>query len=510
MTLMVAILGGGSIVFLLRFLVALHQESRLAAARPESVSRLMLEPPPSRDRQVVVMNPRMTSKVNTSGRRIVAVSIAAVLLILAAPGRAQTSAPAATAQEVRELRELVQQLQAKVAQLEAQQSKETSEATSQAPGNAQTSQANPSNANALSADDRGVLDFLRGTTINLGVDGYYGYNFNRPIGRVNQLRAYDVGSNSFSLNQAHLIFEQAPDAASGRRFGARLDLQFGQAAEAAQGSPASEPRPQVYRPVWQAYGTYAAPIGSGLTVDFGKWASPMGIESNYSKDQINYSRSLLFFALPFYHTGVRATYQFNSALSVGYAVVNGFNQAEDFNSFKSQMIFVNTHPTKSVSWNFVYHNGQEQAAAAPGSPQPDGRLHIIDTNITWAVTPKLTLAAEGDYFVSRVFSESAPAHITGGAGYVRYQLTPKAALAARAEYLSDRGGFFSGTTQALKETTLTYEYKFADGFMTRAEWRRDFSNQPFFLTETPDVLKKEQNTATVGLMWWWGRKQGSW
>ena len=25
-----------------------------------------------------------------------------------------------------------------------------------------------------------------------------------------------------------------------------------------------------------------------------------------------------------------------------------------------------------------------------------------------------------------------------------------------------------------------------------------------------DVLKKEQNTATIGLMWWWGRKQGSW
>jgi len=33
------------------------------------------------------------------------------------------------------------------------------------------------------------------------------------------------------------------------------------------------------------------PFGSGLTVDFGKWASSIGFENNYSKDQANYSRS---------------------------------------------------------------------------------------------------------------------------------------------------------------------------------------------------------------------------
>jgi len=65
-------------------------------------------------------------------------------------------------------------------------------------------------------------------------------------------------------------------------------------------------------------------------------------------------------------------------------------------------------------------------------------------------------------------------------------------------------------TQALKETTATAEYKFAEGFLARAEWRRDFSNQPFFLTALPNVLKKEQNTATLGLIWWFGQKQSAW
>jgi hypothetical protein len=75
--------------------------------------------------------------------------------------------------------------------------------------------------------------------------------------------------------------------------------------------------------------------------------------------------------------------------------------------------------------------------------------------------------------------------------------------------LSDRGALFSGLTQALKEHTLTAEYKFGEGFLLRGEYRRDYSNLPFFLTDFPDVLKKEQNTATLGLIWWFG-KEGSW
>lgn len=511
MNLLLAVLGGSSIAFLLRFFLALHSEIRTVRSKRTSVNHTHHERPAHGER-VVMMNASSMERGRKAAadRRVVAISLAALLLILPPHSGAQTIEPPASAQEVRELRALVRQLEEKVTQLEAQQTK-GGEGAGVPQAGASSGPASPTSpSNVLSEDDRGVLDFFRGTTINLGVDGYYGYNFNRPVGRVNLLRAYDVSSNSFSLNQANLILEQAPDVASGRRFGARLDLQFGQATEAAQGNPANEPRPQVYRPVWQAYGTYILPVGKGLSVDFGKWASPMGVEGNYSKDQINYSRSYLFDFLPFYHMGVRATYQFNNVITAGYAVVNGINQTEDFNGFKSQMVFLTLHPTKTVSWSTTYHVGQEQRDAVPGAPTPDGRLHILDSNVTWTVNPKLTLVAEGDYAINRVFSHSAPQHVGGGAVYARYQLTPKAALAGRAEYLSDRGGLFSGTTQALKETTLTYEYKLGEGFLMRTEWRRDFSNQPFFLTETAGRLKKEQNTATVGLMWWMGRKQGAW
>jgi hypothetical protein len=69
-----------------------------------------------------------------------------------------------------------------------------------------------------------------GATLNYMFDGYYEYDFNHPIGRIQYLRAYDVLSNSFSINQADVVFALDPNVAEGRRYGVRLDLQFGQAA----------------------------------------------------------------------------------------------------------------------------------------------------------------------------------------------------------------------------------------------------------------------------------------
>ena len=387
--------------------------------------------------------------------------------------------------------------------------------------------------NAISAEDRKDLDFLRGTTINLALDTYYEYNFNDPVGRVNLLRAYDVLSNEFSLNQADIVFEHAPDVAAGRRWGGRLDLQFGQATDTLQGNPANEPRPEIYRNIFQAYGTYVVPVGKGLTVDFGKWGSSIGIEGNYTKDQMNYSRSYWFNFLPFYHMGARVTYPVNDRFALNYWIVNGTNQVEATNGFKDELFGFTAKPKKSVAWTFNYYLGQEhpdRVLVAPTSPipvqpglsfaainpAPNGLTHIFDSYVTWQATPKLTFALEGDYFIQRLWRNaapgmsSAPSHVAGGAAYAQYQISSKFALATRFEYMSDPEGLFSGIDQSLKENTLTFDYKLTDGFLMRYEWRRDYSNEPTFLSDVQGILRKDQNTATLGLVWWWGRKEGAW
>jgi hypothetical protein len=289
-----------------------------------------------------------------------------------------------------------------------------------------------------------------GATLNYAFDGYYGYDFNHPIGRVEYLRAYDVLSNAFSINQADVVFALDPDVAAGRRYGVRLDLQFGQATATLQGNPANEARPDIYRNIFQAYGTYVVPMGKGLTLDVGKWSSSLGIEGNYAKDQVNYSRSFYFNYLPFYHAGVRANYKLNDKLAVNYWIVNGTNQAEPNNSYKDELFGFTVQPRKNILWNVNYYVGQDHpdstaatnctAPVQPGlclqeiNPAPDGKTHIFDSYVTWNATPKLSLSVEGDYVISRLWANaapgesSAPSHVDGGAAYARYQLTPKMAL----------------------------------------------------------------------------------
>jgi putative OmpL-like beta-barrel porin-2 len=440
-----------------------------------------------------------------------------------------TESPVAMQERITRLEAEVEQLKAMVKQLQPQ-SQGTTASSSAAPSDSTSS---AKELQVLQQADSKTLQFLRDTTINLSLDAYYAYNFNHPVGRVNALRAYDVLSNEFSLNQASVVFDHPPDVSAGRRWGGRLDLQFGQATETLQGNPANEPRPQVYRNIFQAYGTYIIPVGKGLNVDFGKWGSSIGIEGNYTKDQINYSRAYWFDFLPFYHMGLRATLPINDRFSVNYWVVNGTNQVEATNAFKDQLFGFTAKPRKSITWTVNYYLGQEhpdRVAVAPNSPipvqpglsfvalrpAPDGRTHIFDTYVSWEASSKLTLALEGDYFIQRLWQNagpgrsSAPAHVDGGAAYARYQLTPRMALGTRAEYMSDRGGLFSGLTQALKENTVTFDYKLAEGFLMRYEWRRDYSNVATFLTDTQGVLAKQQDTATVGVIWWWGRKESSW
>src|ERR1700746_4078945 len=321
----------------------------------------------SKKRRRVVL--RKLWMLNSQGRWVAVVALCAS----AAAGHAQSSqaevtpsnqSPQAMQERIDKLESEVRELKEMVKQLQPASVSPTTHAVSDAGTGTNIP---PEPQNLLQPEDRKALDFLRDTTINVGIDTYYAYNFNHPVGRVNLLRAYDVLSNEISLNQASVIFEHAPDLSAGRRWGARLDLQFGQATDTLQETPLTEPRPQIYRNIFQAYGTYVVPIGKGINIDFGKWSSSLGVEGNYTKDQINYSRSYWFYFLPFYHIGLPASVPLNDKLGVNYGVVNGTNQVEATSGFKDQLFGFTAKPNKSVSWTLNYYLGPEHADRAPST-----------------------------------------------------------------------------------------------------------------------------------------------
>lgn len=513
------VLAPSAVSFLLWVLYHFHLESKRSKERKRHTIALVHQD-----------GYRSRSKLRTVGIGVLAFTLA---------GRAQSvpqQAIAGSDTQAGALEKKLEDLQSELdevrAQLRALHSGPNTNAQSSAPSSSPVNNAQPVTSEISAKGEKPPL-IPASSTLNVTFDGYYGYNLNHPTGRVNSLRAYDVLSNSFSLNQAAVIFELPPDVESGRRFGTRVDLQFGQATATLQGNSSNENRPDIYRNIFQAYGRYVAPAGKGLTLDFGKWASSLGYEANYTKDQLNYTRSFFFYYLPFYHMGVRANYQLNDKIAVNYWLTNGTQQTEPFNSFKDEMFGFNITPTRRLNWTVNYYLGQEHpdvmpssncgtAPVQPGlcltpiSDPPNGKTHIFNTYATWQITSRFLLGGEADYVIQRLWANaapgksSAPSHVDGGAAYAQYQFNPRASFAARTEYLSDRGGLFSGTTQALKETTGTFTYKFGDGLIGMAEYRRDWSNQLFFPTSNAGTHAGHQDTATIGLVWWYGGKEGTW
>ena len=129
------------------------------------------------------------------------------------------------------------------------------------------------------------------------------------------------------------------------------------------------------------------PVGRGLQVDFGKFASNLGYETNYAKDNFNFSRAYLFNFLPFYHMGLRTTLPVSDKVTLMYMLTNGIQQTEDFNNFKSSHVTAIVKPVSAVTWTTSYYAGREQPDR--GAPDgPDGWFKVFDTNGSITATPR--------------------------------------------------------------------------------------------------------------------------
>lgn len=349
----------------------------------------------------------------------------------------------------------------------------------------------------------------RDVTFGATLEAYYQYNANAPPDRISLLRAYDTRANTFAIQQATVLAELAPAPDAGRRYGLRADLMFGQATETVQGNPANEPRPDAYRHVWQAYGSYVFPVGKGLRTDVGKFASMLGYETNYAKDNDHFSRAYLFNFLPFYHSGLRASLPVSDAVTLMYMLTNGVQQTEEFNDFKSSHVAAVVVPVKNVSWTVNYYFGQEQADRAEPTG-PDGFFRVLDTYFSWAPTSRVRLGADVNHVTNEVNAADEPTALTGLGLYGRVKPSAPSTIAVRYERLDDEG-LFGGVAQVVQEVTLTAEWQFADGFLVRGEFRRDWSNVAFFTGPGgAGDLRTTQPTGLIGLVWWFGNKTGTW
>ncbi len=336
------------------------------------------------------------------------------------------------------------------------------------------------------------------------IDGYYSYNANRPSnlanGQINDLYNFNDKTDQFNLAEARLTLNHDPDP-----IGAHVDLLFGRANDLVNG-PASASNG---RYIEQAFMSLKPPKAKGLELDFGKFVTSAGAEVIESKDNWNYSRSLLFaWAIPYFHFGLRSSMPVSKTDTIGVQVVNGWNNVTTNNGGVT-IGLTNALVKPKYTWNLNVYSGPSNANTQKGY------RNLIDTTLLLTPNAKFNAYLNYDYGQNRdaitgtgstATGDNKLNHWQGIAVAAHEQLTGTQALAGRFEYFNDPQGYQTGMAQEVKEFTATYEYKWAEGLLSRIEYRRDWSDENFFHKGDSNMVAA-QSTLSAGFVAFFGPKR---
>lgn len=329
----------------------------------------------------------------------------------------------------------------------------------------------------------------------LTLNGYLDTSYNLRSGNGSftgggTTRVFDNDRNSFSVQQAAFILAKQPKEG----FGGLLNITAGKDADVigAFGSGSTTDNFDVT----QAFVQYAT---GPLTLMGGKYVTLAGAEVINSLNNTIFSRSILFgYAIPFTHTGVRATYALSDTLSLIGGVNNGWDDMRDTNSNKTVELGVSYAPLKNLSLVAQSYIGRERLCGSTCNTGPEGQRFLIDLVGTYNATDKLTLVLNLDYARQSgngtIFTPAGTSNAKwqGVAGYATYQLTEKWRTTLRGEYFDDRDGYRTTVPQKWKEVTLDLSYLAHKNFELRTDLRFDRSSVPSFVDANGVTSGKNQ------------------
>jgi Putative beta-barrel porin-2, OmpL-like. bbp2 len=247
------------------------------------------------------------------------------------------------------------------------------------------------------------------------IDLYYQYDFNEPLSNERPPFVYNHKKHnrpSVNLSMLKLAYNK-------NKWKGNLALMAG---DYARNNLAAEPR-------WLQY-VYEANVGYRFTDKFSAEAgilpSHLGIESAISKDCWNLSRSLLAENSPYFETGMKLNYTFNSRWSASVLLLNGWQHIKENNKSKAigtQLVFKPHDKWLLNSSSFI---GNEQPDSVAAHVRVFHNLYI-----TYELTRKMNIAF--------LFDAGTEERQTwwGTAALFQYKINKKLNAAARAEYYND-------------------------------------------------------------------------
>jgi hypothetical protein len=348
----------------------------------------------------------------------------------------------------------------------------------------------------LHAQTNTILTALSSTTLSGYVDT--SAQWNMGTGNANN-PPYAFGgptkADGFNLNVVDIALDKPMDEGQWSA-GYHVDLWFGPDANSlgTQSTTAAGAGDLAIR---QAYVTLRTPIGNGIDWKLGVFDTIIGYESFSSPNNPNYSHSYGFSIEPGQHTGLLATYQATSDLSISAGIANtattsSINNRSRIESLKSYMASVTyTAPT---NWGWV-SGSTFTAGVVNGSSSNTGEGLPANTQTsayfgTTLATPltALKLGASIDYLdvhgAPGVFGgppEAEDGTMWAWDLYASFQATEKLTLNLRGEYLYVHSEALDGNVDLsdiaganrIEAITATAQYDLWKNVLSRVEFRWD-------------------------------------
>jgi len=338
----------------------------------------------------------------------------------------------------------------------------------------------------------------------LNVSGYIdaGYSYaNKNVGTGGFTdRVFDSQNNSFALHQFGLQVAKQPS----RGFGGVVNITAGTDAQVIHAFPETTAAGASLFDITQAYGQYAS---GSLTLMAGKFVTLAGNEAIWSPSNNNFSRSILFGAIPFTHTGVRAGYAMSNTVTLYGGVNNGWDQLTDANKGKTLELGASITPIRPLTINVTGYFGQERATP-PGAPPTSGvaqdQRQLLNVVANYTINNRMSAGGELLY-VSQDRAVGGAAKYNGLAGYFTYNLNREWRVAARAELFDDKNDFHFASNQPpntdvkYNEITATLAYLPSSSAELRGEVRFDQANKTVFINSDGTTAKSMMTFGLQGL-----------
>jgi hypothetical protein len=307
-------------------------------------------------------------------------------------------------------------------------------------------------------------------SLSMFADAYFAFQSNEPgtLATANAHRSYaGQGPTGLSENGFSLSFLGLDASYEGKNFGATGSLRFGSSMPIFHGNDPSVGIDNIT----QGYVSWMP--GEGLSLDMGMFGTIFGAEVGESWKNLNYTRgALYYYGQPFWHTGLRASYEISDSVGVTGMVVNGTNNISETVQGDG-----GTDQTPSIAAQISFSPTDNASIIAGGMLALDSEANDdagFDTFFDVVATLSLgatSVVLNADYVITAGQGGADDRSFLGLSAGVGYAVSESFGVAGRFEYHMDDRGAPDADARTLLTGTATHDFKPAPNQINRHDGR---------------------------------------